>query len=34
MAAISHYKRPTQEKSPGEIIIHVGANDLSREKEP
>ena len=31
---MNHYKKPTQEKSPAEIIIHVGTNDLSSDKEP
>ena len=29
-----HYTKPTQKKSPAEIIIHVGTNDLPSEKEP
>ena len=29
-----HYKKPTQAKSPAEIIIHVGTKDLSSDKEP
>ena len=29
-----HYKKPTQKKSPAEIITHVGTNDLPSEKEP
>ena len=33
-AGISHYIKPTQEKSPAEIIIHVGTNNLSSDKEP
>ena len=32
-AGINHYIKPTQEKSPAEIIIHVGTNDLSSDKE-
>ena len=34
IADSNHYKKPTQEKSPAEIIIHVGANGLSTDKEP
>ena len=34
IADMSHYKKLTQEKSPVKIIIHVGKNDLSSEKEP
>ena len=34
IADMNHYKKPTQEKSPAEIIIHVGTNDLSSVKEP
>ena len=30
---MNHYKKPTQQKSPAEIIIHVGSNDLSSAKE-
>ena len=30
---MNHYKKSTQEKSPVEIIIHVGTNDLSNDKE-
>ena len=33
IADMNHYKKPTQEKSPAEIIIHVGTNDLSNDKE-
>ena len=31
---MNHYEKPTQEKSPAEIIIHVCTNDLSSDKEP
>ena len=31
---MNHYKIPTQEKSPAEIIICVGTNDLSSDKDP
>ena len=31
---MNHYKIPTQEKSPAEIIIYVGTNDLSSDKDP
>ena len=31
---MNHYKKPTQEKSSAEIIIHLGTNDLSSDKEP
>ena len=34
IADMNHYKKLTQEKSPAGIIIHVGANDLSSDKEP
>ena len=34
IAGMNQYKKPTQEKSPAEIIIHVGKNDLSSDKEP
>ena len=34
IADMNHYKKPTQEKSPAEIIIHVGTNDLSSDNEP
>ena len=34
IADMNHYKKSTQEKSPVEIIIHVGKNDLSSDKEP
>lgn len=30
----NHCKKPTQEKSPTENIIHVGTNNTSRNKEP
>ena len=33
MADMKHYRKPTQEKSPAEIIIHVGTNDLYSVKE-
>ena len=33
IADMKHYKNPTQEKSVAEIIIHVGTNDLSSDKE-
>ena len=33
IADMNHYKRPTQEKSSVEIIIHVGTNDLSSDKK-
>ena len=33
IADMNHYKKPTQQKSPAEIIIHVGSNDLSSAKE-
>ena len=33
VADINHYKKPKQEKSPADIIIHVGTNDLSSDKE-
>ena len=29
-----HYTKPTQKKSPAEIIIHVGTNHLPSEEEP
>ena len=32
-ADMSHYKKPTQEKSPAEIITHVGTNDFYSVKE-
>ena len=31
---MNHYKIPTQEKPPAEIIIYVGTNDLSSDKDP
>ena len=31
---MNHYKKPAQEKSSEEIIINVGTNDLSSDKEP
>ena len=31
---MNHFKKPTQEKLPAEIIIRVGANDFSSDKEP
>ena len=34
IADTNHYKKPTQEKPPAEIIIHVGTNDLSCDNEP
>ena len=34
IANMNHYKKPTQEKSPAEIIIYVGKTDLSSDKEP
>ena len=34
IADANHYKNPTQEKPPAEIIIHVGTNDLSCDNEP
>ena len=30
---MNYYKKPTQEKSPAETVIHVGTNDLSSDKE-
>ena len=33
MADMNHYKKPTREKSPAEIIIYVGTNDLYSVKE-
>ena len=30
---MNRHKKPVQEKSPAEIIIHVGTNDLSDYKE-
>ena len=29
---MKHYKKPTREKSPAEIKIYVGTNDLSGDK--
>ena len=31
---MNHYTKPLQEKSPAEIIVHMGTNDLSSDKEP
>ena len=31
---MNHYKKPTQEKSPVEIRIHVVTNGLYNDKEP
>ena len=28
---MKHYEKPSQEKLPAEIIIHVGTNDLSKD---
>ena len=29
---IKHYVKPTQEKQPAQIIVHIGTNDLSTNK--
>ena len=31
---MKHYVKPTQEKKPAQIIIHVGTNDLPGNKNP
>ena len=31
---MKHYVKPTQEKEPAEIILHVGTNELSGNKDP
>ena len=28
---MKHYEKPSQEKLPAEIIIHVGTNDLAKD---
>ena len=29
---MKHYVKPTQEKQPAQIIVHIGTNDLSSNK--
>ena len=30
---MKHYIKPTQEKSPPQIILHIGINDLVTDKD-
>ena len=34
IAGMNHYKKPTQEKLPAQIILHMGTNTLSSDEEP